>query len=66
MEPFVQIVKHTDGTLSYWCVELSKEDSDKIADILEEYIDCGFSCRGERKAVMQELNHIIKEVPGWA
>lgn len=66
MVPFIQVCKYEDGSVSYWCVELSKEDDEKIAEILEPYIDCGFSVRGPRKTVLDELNNIIKEVPGWA
>ena len=66
MVPFIQVCKYEDGSVSYWCVELSDEDNEKVYEILEPYMDCGFSCRGGRKAVLDEMNKIIKEVPGWA
>ena len=66
MVPFIQVCKYEDGTVSYWCVELNKDDAEKVCGILEPYADCGFSCRGGRKQVLDKLNGVIKEVPGWA
>ena len=66
MSPFIQVMKHADGSVSYWFAELSDEDERRLYDAIEPIANIGFGCRGEREIVMDELNKLLEEVPGWA
>ena len=66
VEPFVQVHKYTDGTISYWYVEMDEQDANAINAILERYIDQGFNCRGHIVSVLSDLGETLEEVDGWA
>lgn len=58
--------KYTDGTISYWLVDIDEHDANAIKAILEQYIDQGFTCRGKMVPVLSDLGETLEEVGGWA
>ena len=66
MVPYIQLMKHEDGTVSYWFVELSTEEEKVLYDAMEPFSNDGFSVRGDLDGIMDELKELLKEVSGWA
>ena len=66
MVPYIQLMKHEDGTVSYWFVELSAEEEKVLYDAMEPFSDDGFSVRGDLDSIMGELKALLEEVSGWA
>ena len=66
MTPYIQLMKHEDGTVSYWFVELSANEEAMLYDTMETLSNSGFSVRGDLESIMGELKALLEEVPGWA
>ena len=66
MAPLIQLMKHEDGTVSYWFVELSTEEEKALYDAIEPFSNNGFSVRGGLDGIIDELKELLEEVPGWA
>lgn len=63
--PFLKMHKYTDGTISYWWLEMDEQDTTEINAILARYIDRGYSCRGNIGPVLSELGEMLEEVDAW-
>ena len=66
MVPYIQLMKHEDGTVSYWFVELSANEEAMLCDAMEPLSNSGFSVRGDLDSIMGELKALLEEVSGWA
>lgn len=56
---FCMIKKYRSGDISYWIVDLKEEDRASINQILEKYLNSGYSSRGQVKPILDELEEIL-------
>lgn len=52
------VYKHGDDDYSIWIGDLTPEDMEKIGRVLENYIDEGWSVRGSKKDIIEELKRL--------
>ncbi|WP_277219365.1 hypothetical protein [Peptoniphilus vaginalis] len=53
------IFKHGDDDYSIWIPDFSAEEMEKITKLLEKYSTEGYSVRGSKKDLIEELKEII-------
>lgn len=53
------IFKHGDDDYSIWIPDFSAEEMEKITGLLEKYSTEGYSVRGSKKDLIEELKEII-------
>lgn len=53
------VYKHGDDDYSIWVSDFTPEDMEKINSILDKYQDEGWSVRGSKKDIIEELEENI-------
>lgn len=60
------VFKHGEDDYSYACeLGISKEDEEKISEILSRYTNCGWSVRGSKNAIINEFSAKRSFIVSW-
>lgn len=52
------VYKHGDNDYSIWFGDLKPEDMEKISRVLDQYTDEGWSVRGSKKDIIEEIEKL--------